>query len=93
MGWKMRLLQVSSAVSYQFLFRIFPQSNLSYTNIDNFDSFRHSHKIRHWGIQSGDIPEKNKAGNAFLRVRSGGFYAKFHAGRWCMSLSWVRAAF
>ena len=93
MCWKLRLLRVGSTVSYRFLFRIFPQSNLSYTNIDNFVSFRHSHKIRHWGIQSGDIPEKNKAGNTFVRVRSGGFSPKFHAGRWCTSLSWVWAVF
>ena len=91
--WKLRLLQVGSTVSYRFLFRIFPQTKLSYTNIDNFVSFRHSHKIRHWGIQSGDIPEKNKAGNTFVRVRSGGFSPKFHAGRWCTSLSWVWAVF
>ena len=93
MCWKLRLLQVGITVSYQFLCRIFPQTKLSYTNIDNFVSFCHSHKIRHWGIQSRDIPEKNKAGNAFARVRSGGFSPTFHAGRWCTSLSWVRAAF
>ena len=70
--WKLRLLQVGSTVSYRFLFRIFPQTKLSYTNIDNFVSFRHSHiEIRHWGIQSRDIPEKNEAGNTFVRVVPG----------------------
>ena len=85
MCWKLRLLQVGSTASYQFLFRIFPQSNLSYTNIDNFVSFRHSHKIRHWGIQSGNIPQKNKAGN----VGCGSFSPKFHARKWYTSLTWV----
>ena len=60
MCWKLRLLQVSSTVSYRFLFRMFLQSKLFYTNIDIFVSFRHSHKIRYWGIQSWDIPERKR---------------------------------